>query len=233
MSLSKICAVTLVAVGLSLAAAAPARAALVNWDVDASQSFARITIPDFAYDTGVIGTITIRPRNVGGGPGRMRVDVGRSRRHHLDQSGRRSKCTVSFRSEQFVRGRCHERSVRIRRCLFPMHPSRPKALTATARLLRPRFSPRSYQQLSGQTLGFMAMRNINFDIASGAIAPSGGTGIAASSTSLGVDCQVGLDVTAASPHGFVARSAFDPRVPRCTRIPLVVASRSLARWIAN
>lgn len=63
MSLSKLFAATLVAVGLSIAAATPARAALVTWDVDAAQSYGRITIPDFNYDTGVIGVINVRPRN--------------------------------------------------------------------------------------------------------------------------------------------------------------------------
>ena len=59
MTLAKTCAVVLLTAGL-LAAAAPAWAAIVNWNVDSSQSFVRLNIPD---QSDPLGTNTFRIRN--------------------------------------------------------------------------------------------------------------------------------------------------------------------------
>lgn len=60
MRFTKTCAAMLMAVGL-LAVAAPARAALISWDVDPTQSFVRLAIPDQAVSfDGTNATVRIR-----------------------------------------------------------------------------------------------------------------------------------------------------------------------------
>ncbi len=60
MSFTKTCAAMLMAVGL-LAVASPARAAIISWDVDPTQSFVRLNIPDQAVSfDGTNATVRIR-----------------------------------------------------------------------------------------------------------------------------------------------------------------------------
>jgi len=183
MSLSKICAAALVAVGLSLSAAAPARAALVTWDVDATQSYGRITIPDFNYNVPVLGNVNIRPRNYNANNNNPWTDAG-GRLAPLD--GTISTNLVDGVSVQFLSG-LHD--------LFPVQTfnARPNpavfngtTYTNTSTALAAFATNIRTSNFLASQLGLLAIRDVDLDLASGVVPLGGGTSIAASATSLGL-----------------------------------------------
>lgn len=192
MSLSKICAATLVAVGLSLLAAAPAQAALVNFDVDPAQSYARLTIPDFNYAVDVLGTINVRPRNFNVNNNNAWVDSG-GRLAPLD--GTIATNLVDGVSVQFLTGANNLFAVetfnaRPNPAVFNGVDSYTNTSTALAAFAT---NIRTNNFLVSQ-FGLLAMRDVQMDMQSGVLALGGGTNIAAGATNLGLESvEIGLD----------------------------------------
>jgi len=191
MSLSKLFAATLVAVGLSIAAATPARAALVSFDVDPAQSYGRITIPDFNYTVDVLGTINVRPRNYNVNNNNAWTDAG-GRLAPLD--GTISTNLVDGVSVQFNSGLNNLFAVET----FNARPN-PAVFNGTTYtntttdLAAFATNIRTNNFLASQ-LGLLAIRDTQLDIASGVIPLGGGTSIAGSATNLGLSsAQIGAD----------------------------------------
>jgi hypothetical protein len=184
-------AAAVVAVGISISAATNAQAGIVEWDVDQTQSYGRITIPDFNYDTGVIGNVTIRPRNYNVNNNNAWNDAG-GRLAPLD--GTIKTNLVDGVSVQFLSGQSNLFAVET----FNARPDAAQfnGTTFTGTAAAPAAyatNVRTSSFLASQA-GLVAIRGVTIDLASGVVGLGGGTTIAGGSTDLGLlTASIGAD----------------------------------------
>ncbi len=190
MSLSKICAAALMAVGLSLSAVAPARAALVSWDVDSSVSYMRLTLPDQSIPVEGIGNVTIRLRDASSTS--QWTDAG-GRRAFLD--GTISTNLNDGTSVQF-NGGAHNlfalENANLRPNPAAFNPGATNGDNPDGTYTNTTTAPAAFgAKVRGTFLlsfdaAFLAFRDAFFDIASGVVPLDGGGAYAGSTTNVGI-----------------------------------------------
>lgn len=193
MSRNRICAAALAVVGL-FAAAAPARAALVNWDIDSAQSFIRLNIAD--QNISLDGfTVNVRLRDAAGNA----WDDNDGKRAFLD--GTVATNLVDGASIDFLGGSHNIQALNsgnFRPNPASFDPNATNAENPDGQFIGTGTAPAAFAArvnvfalIATRTAGYLALRNVFGDLESGVIPLGGGTTIAGGTTALGIASATG------------------------------------------
>ena len=193
----KVCTAIVMALGL-LSVSAPAKAGLVSWDVDSTQSFMRLNLPDFNMPVDGLGNVNVRVRNANNATW---SDAG-GRRAFLD--GTIQTNLVDGSSVQFLSGAHNLYAVegtQLRPNPASFDPSltnadNPDGQYTDGTTALAAFGAKvrgNYAIIINIDAAYFAMRNFMVDLISGAIPLGGGTTIAGSSFDLGSALTIDVD----------------------------------------